>query len=461
MEAPPPSFRTMLRSVRNPLWSTAALVIVVYGLREAKEILVPITVAVMLAIICAPAVRWLKARRVPNVVAVLMAVGAIVVILGALGALVGVSISGFQDNIPAYRDRLTTTIDHATVWLSHHGIKITRSQLLQSGDVGHATEKAANFMVAAVVGFGAAISNLFIVVLTLVLLLLEGWTIPRKLRALSGDPEADISHYERIAHEVQSYLAIKTLVSVFVGLAVGIWCALLDVDFAVLWGLLAFLLNYIPNIGGVLAAIPCMLLALIQHGLPTALALGSGHFVIHMVLGNVVEPMWMGRKLGLSTTVVVVSLIAWNWVWGPVGMLLSVPLTMVIKIMLEHSREWSVVAVLLDSGQEAKLRDEAASRAPPPPDRLASTMRPPRRSDVGDEDAAPTLDTPPHIPSSIPPPSHSSSSLAEMRRRDSSRPPSTMPPAGREPSSPPSARPTEPSARDTLPGSLGEAGSGE
>ncbi|RLB60440.1 MAG: hypothetical protein DRI90_13730 [Deltaproteobacteria bacterium] len=360
------SARSVLAKVRNPLWSAAALCIVVAGMKEAQSVLVPIMVAVMLAIICSPAVRWLGQRRIPNALAVLAVVGLMMAVLAGFGALVGGSVSSFRESIPAYQERLGTMIHDLFAWLHSKGVKVETQRLLEVVEPGNAAKKAMEFVGSSMNALASALSNTVLVVLTMVLILMEGSTVPAKLRALSGDPSGDITQYRRIATEVQSYLAIKTVLSLATGVIIGIWAAILGVDFALLWGLLAFLLNYIPNIGSILAAIPAMLLALIQLGIGPSLALGGGYVVVNMVLGNVVEPMWMGRKLGLSTTVVFLSLVVWGWVWGPVGMLLSVPLTMVIKIMLENSKEWSFVATLLDSGQAPEPEAPESDSEPAP-----------------------------------------------------------------------------------------------
>jgi predicted PurR-regulated permease PerM len=115
----------------------------------------------------------------------------------------------------------------------------------------------------------------------------------------------------------------------------------------VLWGLVAFLFNFVPNIGSIIAAVPALLLALVQLGPGPALAAGAGYLVVNIVMGNVVEPRFMGRGVGLSTLVVFLSLVFWGWVLGPVGMLLSVPLTMVVKLALEANPETRWIAVLI------------------------------------------------------------------------------------------------------------------
>lgn len=361
----------VLARVKNPLWSMAALVVVISGLEQGKAVFVPLALAVLLAIIVSPGVSWLQKRRIPKVLAVVAVVAAMGLGFVGIGALVAGSVTGFRESAAGYSDSLMTMLRTSADWLQSKGIPADLDTALRNVEPGEAFRKGADVVLNSLESVVAAVSNTLFVGITMILILMEGETVPGKLRVLSDDPDADISYFRQIATQVQSYLAIKTVLSLATGVAVGIWAALLDVDFALLWGLLAFLLNYIPNIGSILAAIPAMLLALIQHGAANSLALGGGYVVVNMVIGNVIEPWWMGRKLGLSTTVVFISLVVWYEMWGPIGMLLSVPLTMIIKIMLEHSRDYAFVAALLDSGETPAEAlavgdiDPAAPQSPP------------------------------------------------------------------------------------------------
>jgi len=159
---------------------------------------------------------------------------------------------------------------------------------------------------------------------------------------------------------VQRYMAIKTWMSLMTGCVVALWLYIIGVDYPLLWGLLAFLLNYVPNIGSIIAAVPAVLLALIQLGGGSAILAGAGYLVVNMAIGNFLEPRVMGKGLGLSTLVVFISLVFWGWVFGPVGMLLSVPLTMTIKIALDSNEETRWASVLLGS----------ETGPPPPPEEL-------------------------------------------------------------------------------------------
>ncbi len=331
--------------------------VVVAGLRAAQTILIPLLVAIFLAILCVPAVRWLQ-RRMPTVVAVLLVVVAVMGVLAGVGAMIGGSVNEFTAALPQYQARLTDLLRSMAVWLRGHRIDVSGDRLSSIVSVS----SVMGMMAGTLKTLAAAVSNVVMVLLILVFTLLEAAGLPAKVRSALGSPGADLGRFSVVMVEVQHYLGIKTAVSLVTGVLLGGWLAILGVDFALLWGLLAFLLNYIPNLGSIIAAVPPVILALIQLGPGRALLAAGGFVVVNMVLGNVVEPQLMGRRLGLSPLVVFLSLVFWGWVWGPVGMLLSVPLTMVVKILLENTEDLRWVAVMLDSSP--RLAEELPVQPP-------------------------------------------------------------------------------------------------
>ncbi|MAN96377.1 MAG: hypothetical protein CME08_05260, partial [Gemmatimonadetes bacterium] len=171
----------------------------------------------------------------------------------------------------------------------------------------------------------------------------------------------------KIVREVQAYLGIKTLVSLATGLSIGVLAWLLDLEFPVLLGLIGFVMNYIPTVGSLLAALPALFLSLVQFtSVGHLLLVGGGYGVINMVFGNLIEPNLMGKRLGLSTLVVILSLLFWAWVWGPVGALLAVPLTMIVKIMLENIEDLRWMAILLDKSPPQSMVSGAGTRPSAP-----------------------------------------------------------------------------------------------
>jgi predicted PurR-regulated permease PerM len=198
-------------------------------------------------------------------------------------------------------------------------------------------------------GVTGVFTNIFMILLTVVFILLEASVIPSKLQAALKDPGESVPRLGEFLANLNRYLAIKTIFSLLTGIGIWLWLVILGVDYPVLWGVLAFALNYIPNIGSIIAAIPASLLALVQLGLGPSILTVLGYLVVNTVLGNFLEPRFMGRGLGLSTLVVFLSLVFWGWVLGPMGMLLSVPLTMIVKIWLESGEDTKRAAILLGS----------------------------------------------------------------------------------------------------------------
>lgn len=321
----------------------ASLVVVIAGLRAAAPLIVPLLLAVFLAILSLPLLEWLTRRRVPAAVASLAAVLVNLLVLMALGALVAGSVRDFTEAAPRYQGRLALLGAATLAWLEQRGIVV-------SGWIpAEVVNPAAVLDLVRVLLFGMAgvLSNAALVLLATVLILLEASGLRRKLRIVLG-PTRGLTEFDRVRHEVPRYLGIKTAISLATGTAVALALALVGVDFPLLWGLVAFVLNYVPNLGSILAAVPAIALTLVQLGGGHALAVAVIYLGINVVFGNVLEPVLLGRRFRISTLVVFTSLIFWGWLWGPVGMLLSVPLTMVVKISLENTPSWRWLAILLE-----------------------------------------------------------------------------------------------------------------
>ena len=339
----------------------ASLVVVAAGLKAAEDLAVPFLLAAFIATIAATPMFWLERHRVPGWAAIGIVMTAMVVILLGAGALVAQSAGAFTQKLPFYQERLTALFTEAINWLGGYGIELSRNLLIENFNPGEALALAGN----TVAGLGGVLSNSFLILLTVIFILAEATSFPRKLRDVLSDADRSMPYFTRFAENVNRYFAIKTTVSLVTGLVITGYLAILRVDFPVLWGLLAFLLNFVPAIGSIIAAIPAVLLALVQLGPGFALLTAAGYAVVNVGMGNVVEPRFMGRGLGLSTLVVFLSLVLWGWILGPVGMLLSVPLTMTAKIALEANPSTEWLAHLLGPAQPAprKAAEAEAGRS--------------------------------------------------------------------------------------------------
>ncbi len=339
--------RVKSEGVLKVLLVTAALFVVLAGIKTAANILVPFLLSVFVAIICNPLIVKASKYKIPKPFAVVAIIAVIMLIALSLGGLVGKSLRELSELLPEYKAQLNVQFVWLTNKLAEYNFQISSEILMEYFDPSAAMGLAADMLS----GLGGVMANLFLIIITVIFMLFEASSLPRKLHLALDDPEMRLQQIDRFLESVNNYLAIKTLVSIGTGCCVSFMLWMFGLDFYLLWGVLAFLLNYIPNIGSIIAAVPAMSLALLQLGPAPAGLIGLGYLTINTVMGNVVEPRYLGKGLGLSTLVVFLSLIFWGWLLGTVGMLLSVPLTMIIKIGLEASQEGRWISVLL-SGDE-------------------------------------------------------------------------------------------------------------
>lgn len=344
-----------LSPMAKGLLIAAAFVVVVAGLKAAETVLVPFLLSVFIALIFSPLLAWLKERRVPNVVAICLIIALVVLIGWLIGILVGSSISDFRKNLPAYQEGLQQLSGGLLTWLGEHGVKLDMEQMRNSFDPGKIMQLAGNTLSS----LGNAMTNAFLILLTVIFILAEQVGFSEKLQLARKDNGVSRDTMQKFTDSVNSYLGIKSLLSLLTGVLVMVWLWILGLDYPVMWGLLAFLLNFVPNIGSIIAAVPPVLLALVQLNPLFAGLTALGFVVVNVLVGNFLEPRIMGRGLNLSPLVVFLSLVFWGWVLGPVGMLLSIPLTIMVKIALENDPDTRWMGVMLGSGEGAPVLTKA------------------------------------------------------------------------------------------------------
>ena len=357
------------------LLTLASLVVLIAGLQAAGQVLLPVLFAAFLAILCQPLVKLLMQWRVPRVLAVFAVVVLLTGALVGLTALLGDSVRRFTESIPQYQGRLDELVTSIEATLTAWGLPPPPVDADMSLVAPGALLTALGQTLSAVL---TVLSRLVIVVLTTAFILLEAAELDHKVRVVFGAESAVTRSLLEGSRTVQRYLAIKTVASLCTGALVGALNAALGLDFALLWGVVAFLFNFVPSIGGlrrgdvvgigsIVAALPAVLLALVQLGPVPAVVIAIGYAAVNVAIGNVIEPRVLGRRLGLSPLVVILSLFFWGFVWGPAGMLLSVPMTVVLKLLLEVSPGGNQIAVMLGPAQDAETAIKRAMELQQPP----------------------------------------------------------------------------------------------
>jgi len=337
------------------LLALASIVVIIAGLKAAASLLTTFLLALFLSLICLPLLKRVQRLNLGDVGSVLLLFLFLLVVGSLLAMLLGTSIADFTHQLPTYQARLNGQKQQLLDWLASSGW-VFDANTLDVSTLKEVFDPAAAMGMAGslLTGLGKSLANLFLILLITIFLLFEALALPEKWRRIEtqmGDqmgehaPSSEV--VTRFLDSVHRYLAVKTWISLLTGALVGLWLLILGVDYPLLWGVLAFLFNFVPNIGSIIAAIPAVLLALVQLGVSPALLVAGGYVAINLAIGNGVEPRFMGRGVGLSPLVVFLSLVFWGWVLGPVGMLLSVPLTMVVKLALESRPQSRWLATLL------------------------------------------------------------------------------------------------------------------
>ncbi len=345
------------RSV-NPMMTLAAIVIVLAGIKYAEHIISPMLVALFISALSGPVMFWLTAKKVPAGIAVSIIVLTLIILGFFISSILGTSVNGFSDNLPDYQKRLHDVTQSIGVSLSHLGIQIQVEELKKIFNLG----KAMGFVGSTFNQVLGTLTNIFLILMTVIFLLLELHSFRYKFKLISRNPEQTMTRLEHVSKTIAGYFKIKAFTSFITALPIFIVLSIMGIDFPVLWGMVAFLFNFIPNIGSIIAAVPVILLALIQFGFIAAGEVAFLYLAMNSLIGSFLEPRLMGKSLGLSTLVVFLSLVFWGWLLGPIGMFLSVPLTMSFKIIMDSHENTRWMSVLLSNNQE--VNDPSDPRHP-------------------------------------------------------------------------------------------------
>lgn len=323
----------------------ASFVILVLGMQAAAIIVVPFLLAAFVAMIISPFYFWLQDRGIRSTLALLLII-CLLLLVGFLGSMAIIqSMNDFYTKIPRYQKSLAEHTEEVARWLENHGVDIPR----ETFNSATYSRQAMEYVVGMIGKVGGLLTATFLILIVIIFMLLEAAMLPEKIKALPYLTDDTWNRLVQIVSNVRRYMAMKTLMSIITGLLIGLMLFAFGVDSPILLGILAFVLNFIPNVGSFVAGIPGVLLAWLDYGLGRAVAVTLFYVAINVGVSNFLEPRYMGYTLGLSPLVIIVTMFFWAWVLGPIGMLLAVPLTMAVKIILDSNESTQWIAMLMDS----------------------------------------------------------------------------------------------------------------
>lgn len=325
------------------LVSLAAVIVIVAGIAAAQSIIVHLMVALFLSVISYGIYSRLERWGVPSVGAMILVILLIVGLTVSLVFLVKTTIDQFGSTLMQYQGRFSAWQADIKTWLHDLGIPFEDQMLDQYLNLNRGVQLFTSLLNA----LGSTLSSASLVIAMVIFILMEAAQFTDKLRSAFRNPEPIIGFIDEFNDAIERYFSIKTLINVGSGVFIAVWTAVFGVQFALLWGMLTFLLSYIPYFGSVIAAVPPILIAGLTAGWVTALVVALGFLVMGLLLGNYLEPRIFGQGMGLSILVVFLSMLFWGWILGPIGMIFTVPLTVALKIGFESSPRTRWIALLL------------------------------------------------------------------------------------------------------------------
>ena len=338
-----------LRSGFSPLARAviiaAAVCVLVLFARSIASVLAPVLLASFIAIVATPPLRWMRDKGMPKY----LAVPAILFAIFEIGSLVALTttsaLEGMREGLPRYQERLALLSEELGRWLEAMGIDNSRAALRDL----ISPAAASRLIYAALTNATGTVANGLLVLLIVAFLLMEASSLPTKLNAAFPLKRTYEAQLQQLFSAVNRYMLIKCATSLATGICIWIWLRALGIDYAAALAVTAVLLNFIPILGNIFMTVPAVLMALVQADVSTALLVVIGYVVVNVLIGNVVEPRLMGRELGISSVVVLLSLLFWGWVLGPTGLFLAVPLTMALLVALNASPQTRPIVIMLGS----------------------------------------------------------------------------------------------------------------
>ena len=333
----------------------ASIVIVLAAMKESRYIINVILLAFFAISISIGPVTWMKKKGIPELFANLIMILVFIIMVGLTILIISSSVNNFVARVPFYNEKFNELWSTTHAWLVEHHLVDENFSPLKELSPGNVINVAGGLFAS----IGNVIGSFFLVFIIYIFMLFEVSVFSRKIKLVN--PKS-VGSVDNVLKSLVKYFGIKTLTSFATGFFIALGLYILGVDFPILWGFLAFILNFIPSVGSFIAAIPAVLLSLILLGPFWMLVTIIMYLVINTLIGNIIEPQLMGRNLGISPLFVFIAMIFWGFILGPIGMLIATPLIIMIKIILDSRPVTKSLGTMLGNNITVKALEEESRR---------------------------------------------------------------------------------------------------
>lgn len=336
--------------LKNYFFYFASFIVILAGIKAASEIVIILFLAIFIATIISTFVSFLERKHIPKLFSYLFVTGGFILFSILLSYIVNISLKDFISNLPQYERQLQAAIEKGIVFVQNYGYEVDKTTIMEALNLNSFFGLTTNL----IGSIGTFLSKFLLLIIGIAFILAEAKSFEKKLQIIFGKDSSDLEHIHLFSSNIQKYFSVKTATSLFTGFLVSITLIYFDIDYPILWGVIAVLFNFVPVVGSIIAAIPAVLLSLVSADLNTTLILIVLYVIINVGISNIIEPKFMGKELGLSPLVIFFSLILWGWVLGIVGMFLAVPITMTLKIAFNSNKSTKWLSILMSNVGNAK-----------------------------------------------------------------------------------------------------------
>ena len=331
--------------IKSYFFYFATSIIIIAGIKAASEIVIILFLAIFIASIISTLINFLEKKHIPKFISYLFVIGGFILVSLLLSYIVNISLKDFLSNLPEYQKQLQTVVVKGATIVESYGYEVDRGTLLEALNLNSFFGITTNL----IGSIGTFLSKFLLLIIGIAFILAESKSFERKIRIIFEKDHKKLEHFHLFSSNIQKYFSVKTATSFFTGLLVAMMLIFYEIDYPILWGVIAMLFNFVPVVGSIIAAIPAILLSLVSADLNTTILLTVLYVIINISISNILEPKFMGKELGLSPLVIFFSLIFWGWVLGIVGMFLAVPITMTLKIAFNSTKETRWLAIFMSN----------------------------------------------------------------------------------------------------------------
>lgn len=330
-------------NLKNYFFYLASFVVIVAGIKLASEVVVIIFLAVFISSIFSSLLKFFQKRKIPKLLSYFFILFLVFFISLMFTYVINISLKDFLINLPIYEEKFRNIILNFVHIIQTYNIEIDKTKIIDSLNFGSFFGITTN-----VIGsISTFLSKFLLVIIGVAFILAESKSFQTKLKVIFKNNAKKLEHFNLFSYNIQKYFVVKTFTSFLTGFIITLMLYFFDVDYPILWGVIAMLFNFIPVVGSIIASIPAILLAFMNLDLTTTIWVIALYVIINISISNILEPKLMGRELGLSPLIIFFSLIFWGYILGIVGMFLAVPITMTLKIAFDSNKNTYWLGILM------------------------------------------------------------------------------------------------------------------